>query len=93
MGSRPVLFEEFGGRDADPEQAYLSEVESSDIFVGILGRRYGKPLKSKFSATHTEFLHAEKNGLRIAMWVLAANDREGHEQAFVDEVRTFYVAP
>ncbi|HEY2498141.1 MAG TPA: DUF4062 domain-containing protein [Candidatus Angelobacter sp.] len=93
VGSRPVLFEEFGGRDADPEQAYLSEVESSDIFVGILGRRYGKPLKSKFSATHTEFLHAEKNGLRIAMWVLAANDREGHEQAFVDEVRTFYVAP
>ncbi|MGC2744290.1 MAG: DUF4062 domain-containing protein [Candidatus Angelobacter sp.] len=93
LGSRPVLFEEFGGRDADPEQAYLSEVESSDIFVGILGRRYGKPLKSKFSATHTEFLHAEKNGIRIAMWVLAANDREGHEKAFVNEVRTFYVAP
>jgi hypothetical protein len=93
VGARPVLFEEFGGRDADPESAYLAEVESSDIFVGILGRRYGKPLKSKFSATHTEYLHAEKNGLRIAVWVLTAEDREGHEQAFVDEVRTFYVAP
>ncbi len=93
VGARPVLFEEFGGRDADPEQAYLAEVESSDIFVGILGRRYGKLLKSKFSATHTEYLHAEQHGLRIAIWVLVAADREGHEQSFMDEARTFYVVP
>lgn len=81
------------GRDADPEQAYLAELESSDIYLGLLGRRYGKPLRSKFSATHTEYLHAEKHGLRMAIWALSATDREGHEQAFLDEVRTFYVAP
>jgi Domain of unknown function (DUF4062) len=92
VGAHPVMFEEFGGRDADPEQAYLAELESSDIYLGILGRRYGKPLKSKFSATHTEYLHAEKHGLRIAIWAIASDDREGHEEAFLNEVRTFYVA-
>ena len=93
VGLRAVLFEEFGGRDADPEEAYLAEVEGSDIYIGILGRRYGKPLRSRFSATHAEYLHAEKHALRMAVWTAAAADREGHEQSFLDEVRTFHVVP
>lgn len=40
VGGSAVMFEQFGGRDADPEDAYLAEVETSDIYVGILGRRY-----------------------------------------------------
>ena len=93
VGLRAVMFEEFGGRDADPEEAYLAEVEGSDIYIGILGKRYGKPLKTRFSATHTEYLHAEKHALRMAVWTSAAADREGHEQSFLDEVRTFHVVP
>src|ERR1700722_20958237 len=93
VGLRPVMFEEFGGRDADPEEAYLAEVEGADIYIGILGRRYGKPLKSRYSATHAEYLHAEKHALRMAVWTSAAPDREGHEQSFLDDVRTFHVAP
>jgi hypothetical protein len=93
VGAKPVLFEQFGGRDADPEGAYLGEVETSDIYIGILGRRYGKPLSTRFSATHTEYLHAEKQGLRIAVWTAAATDREGHEQSFLEETRVFHVTP
>jgi hypothetical protein len=93
VGLRAVLFEEFGGRDADPEEAYLAEVEEADIYVGILGSRYGKPLKSRYSATHAEYLQAEKHGLRMAVWTSAATDREGHQQAFLDEIRTFHVVP
>jgi hypothetical protein len=80
IGGRPVMLELFGGRNADPEDAYLGEVETSDAYIGILGRRYGKPLPSRFSATHTEYLHAEKSGLRIATWCSNADDREGHEK-------------
>ena len=76
FGARPVLFEEFGGRDADPESAYLGEVESSEIYLGLLGARYGKPLPTRFSATHTEFRHAEKQGSRIAIWAKHTNDPE-----------------
>ena len=92
-GLTAVMFEEFGGRDADPQDAYLAEVDTADIFVGILGRTYGKPLKTRFSATHTEYLHAEKASLRIAMWTTDTNEREGPEQSFLDEVRTFHVVP
>jgi hypothetical protein len=35
VGARPVMFEEFAERDADPEQTYLTELESSDIYLGI----------------------------------------------------------
>ncbi len=93
IGGTPVMFEQFGGRDADPEDAYLAELETSEIYVGILGRRYGKPLPTRFSATHTEYVHAEKRGLRMAVWCLKANDREGHEEAFLTEVRVFHVVP
>jgi hypothetical protein len=93
IGGTPVMFEQFGGRDADPEAAYLAELETSDVYIGILGRRYGKPLPSRFSATHTEYLHAEKRGLRIAAWCLRADDREGHEESFLNELRAFHVVP
>ena len=63
IGGTPVMIELFGERDADSEDAYLGEVETSDIYPGILGRRSGRPLVSRFSATHTKDLHAEKRGL------------------------------
>ena len=50
LGARPVLFEEFGGRDADPLDAYLGEVETSQIYVGILGQ----PLSLCSSGQRTE---------------------------------------
>ena len=93
LGVRPVMFEEFGGRDANPEDAYLGEVETSQIYVGIIGQHYGTLLPTRFSATHTEFRHAEKQGLRIAVWALETEDREGPQQSFLDEVRTFHVVP
>lgn len=91
LGAEPVWFEEFGGRDQDAEQAYVSEVDACDVYVGILGRRYGRQLPSGYSATHAEYLRAVERGLRISVWVLEVDDREGHQQSFVDEVRTFYV--
>lgn len=93
VGATPMMFELFGGRDADPEDAYLGEVETSDIYIGIVGRRYGKPLQKRYSATHAEYLHAEQSGLRIAVWCSNATDREGHEESFLTEVRAFHVVP
>jgi hypothetical protein len=91
LGAQPVWFEGFGGRDDDPEGAYLSEVASSTTYVGILGRRYGRQLPNRYSATHAEYLAAEKNGLRICVWISEAKDREGHQQSFVQEIQTFHV--
>ena|SRR3989442_663401 len=82
IGAVPIMFETFGGRDADPEDAYLGEVETADIYIGIIGRKYGRPLKSRYSATHTEYLHAEKSGLRIGIWCLDVHALQPlHERA------------
>lgn len=93
VGARPVMFEEFGGRDADPVSAYLDELETCQIYLGILGRRYGTVQPTRYSATHTEFRHAERKGLRMAVWALRTQDREGPQQSFLDEARAFYVVP
>jgi hypothetical protein len=89
-GAVAVLFEQFGGRDADPEAAYLEEVRSSQIYVGLLGRRYGRLAVNGFSATHEEFLEAERAGLRITAWASEVSDREGHERSLLDEIQRFH---
>lgn len=91
LGAEPVWFEAFGGRDADPEAAYIAEVRSSTIYVGILGANYGRILPSRFSATHEEYREAEHRGLRISVWTVADENWDGDQQRFVQEVRTFHV--
>lgn len=91
VGAEPVIFERFGGRDADPNQSYLDEVSSCDVYIGLLGARYGRLLPSRFSATHEEFRHAEGQGLRLAVWAQRDVDREGQQQSFLHDVQTFNV--
>jgi hypothetical protein len=90
LGAEPVWFEEFGGRDDDPAAAYLCEVRSCSIYVGILGRAYGKLLPSRLSATHEEYRVAERHGLRISAWVKTGDDWQGDQRSFVQEVRLFH---
>jgi ATP-dependent DNA helicase RecG len=51
----PFLFEDLpaGGRDA--VSTYLSEVKSSDIYIGILGNSYGPKNENGISATELEY--------------------------------------
>jgi hypothetical protein len=91
LGATPVWFEEFGGRDADAEEAYLAEVDSSTIYAAILKERYGKRLGSGFSATHSEYLRAYERGKRISVWVAAdAPDRDGHLVRFIDDLQVVH---
>lgn len=92
VGAEPVWFEGLGGRDQDAEQAYLSEVAASDIYVGVLGSRYGRPDPSTgYSATHAEYVHAVDCGLRIAVWTVEVDDMAGHQRDFLEEIRTYFV--
>jgi hypothetical protein len=89
-GARAVWFEEFG-RDADAEEAYLTEVDASSVYLGILNEQYGRlNPPDGFSATEAEYLRAREGGKRVH--VLVASDapgREGHLTRFIDRVR-FY---
>jgi hypothetical protein len=89
VGAVPVLFENFGGMDDDPEAAYLDQVARSDIYVGILGTRYGTPLKSGYSATHAEYDEAMARGLRTSIWN-SDKELDGRQRDFLNEIRVFH---
>jgi Domain of unknown function (DUF4062) len=91
VGAIPVWFEDFGGRDWDPEVAYVEEVRSSDIYVGMIGKSYGAPSEDGYSATEAEYLTAVQAGLRIAVWATSTESREDSELRFLQEVRRQYV--
>jgi hypothetical protein len=89
-GARAVWFEEFG-RDAEAEEAYLTEVDSSTVYLGILNEQYGRlNPPDGFSATEAEYLRAREGGKRVHVLVAADTpEREGHLSRFIDRVR-FY---
>ena len=89
LGGRVLMFERLGGRDDDAQTAYLAGVRSSDIYVGVLGDRYGKPQPDGYSPTHTEYNEAINAGLRISVWA-TTGETDGRQRDFLEEIRTFH---
>ena len=83
------MFELLGGRGDHAETAYLTGVQSSDIYVGVLGARYGTPDRTGYAPTHAEYNEAIKSGLRISVWATTA-EMDGRQRDFLHEVRTFH---
>lgn len=91
LGATPVLFEDFGGRDEGAQQAFLSGVARSDIYLGIVADRYGAMTSTGRSATHEEYEEAVRLDKRISVWVrLDGADRQGNARDFIDEVQVFH---
>ncbi|MEV5965995.1 DUF4062 domain-containing protein [Kribbella sp. NPDC051952] len=90
LGARAVWFEEFG-RDANAEEAYLSELDASTVYVGILNELYGRPNPpGGDSATEIEYRRARESGKRVNVYVKSnAPNREGALSRFLDRVRFF----
>ena len=89
IGGKVSMFELLGGRDDHAETAYLTGVQSSDIYVGVLGARYGTPDRTGYAPTHAEYNEAIKVGLRISVWATTA-EMDGRQRDFLNEVRTFH---
>ena len=83
------MFELLGGRDDHAETAYLAGVQSSDIYVGVLGARYGTPDRTGYAPTHAEYNEAIKAGLRISVWATTA-EMDGRQRDFLNEIRAFH---
>ena len=86
-GAVPVWFEEFG-RDASAEEAYLTEVDSCTVYVGIAGKVYGRLNPPGFAATELEYMRARERGKRVVFYVAAdSSGREGHLTRFIERVQ------
>lgn len=94
IGAVPVMFErDLGGQDITAEDAYLSGVRSSDIYIGLFGTRYGIRMPDGYSATQAEFMEAERQGLRLCLFVHgeASGDMDGSQRDLIAGARNLYV--
>lgn len=87
--NHPVMCETFGARPNDPETACLSEVEKCDVFILILGERYGfVPENDTVSVTHREFLTAKETGRPILVFV-QSGEKEPRQEEFCQAVEKY----
>lgn len=92
VGATAVMFEDLGAQDISAGQAYLSGVRSSEVYVGLLATRYGVRMSDGYSATHAEFIEAERNGLRLCLFVHGETDGEmdGPQRELIQGARNLY---
>jgi hypothetical protein len=92
IGANPVMFEDLGGQDITADDAYLAGVRRSDIYVGILGPRYGVRIRDGYSATEAEFREAERQGLRLCVFVTGVDGTEmdGAQRDLITGIRNGY---
>ncbi|HET9676666.1 MAG TPA: DUF4062 domain-containing protein [Solirubrobacterales bacterium] len=91
LGIRVILFEDLGGREDSAEQAYLAGVAQAEIYLGLVGDRYGSMLPGGRSATHEEYLKAQELGRRISVWAKEpSSERQGNARDFLAEVQIFH---
>jgi predicted HTH transcriptional regulator len=69
------LFEDIPAADRKPDDVYLSEVEQRDIYLVILGDKYGWKNKDGKSATELEFEHATKTHRERLVFVKGNDDK------------------
>lgn len=72
LGYHPVM-SEFTSFPIDPDsdtiENCVNNVKTADIFILIVGNRYGHVLPSKKSITNTEYLFARSNGIPIYVFI------------------------
>lgn len=88
LGHQVVKAEDFPASSGTPQQACLAAVRDCDVVVLLLGERYGYVQSSGLSATHEEYREARERK-PVPVFVEDVSQREGAQQAFLDEVQAW----
>jgi len=73
------LFEDLPARDQRADEAYLSEVDRCDIYLGLLGDDYGYEDDKGVSPTEREFDRATEKGKYRLIFVKGQKDKGRHK--------------
>jgi hypothetical protein len=82
-GGHPIGFEDFPALNKTSRNACLDGVRNCDIYVGILGTKYGWVTPSGLSATEEEFKEARESGKRRLIFIEEVEQREEKQEAFL----------
>ena len=85
----PFIFEELPAANQSAQQSYLSEVQNSDIYLGIIGITYGFEDIEGVSPTEREFDEATKmNKYRICFikTLIDNTKRDEKEETFIKKI-------
>ena len=88
MDDRPIMAEHFGARPCSPGDACLTEVGQSDVYLLLMGARYGYKTPDGISVTHAEFREAKATGKPI-LALIEDVEMEPEQAAFRSEVEDY----
>lgn len=83
LGLIPIMSEHFGAQPLTPRYACLQGVKKSELFLSILGNRYGDETDSGKSPCEEEFDEARQSGLPIFIFIKDCK-RDEKQEAFKD---------
>lgn len=90
FGATPVMWEEITPQDQSPQVAYLSGVESSRIFLLLLGRRYGIADDSGYSPTNKEANLAKALRIPRLLFTFSVKDRSERDGKLNDLIGSLH---
>lgn len=90
MGATPLMWEEITPQDKSAQHAYLDGVDQANIFVLMLGRRYGVADASGASPTHKEAIRAAERNITRLLFVLSGVDSQDRDVKLNDWLGALY---
>ena len=90
LGHEPVMFEKFGARPEPSRQECLEAIQSSDVYLLLLGEFYGYRFpETGQSATHDEFVAARTAGIPRLVFHKTGVEPEPEQAEFISEVGNY----
>ena len=85
----PFIFEQIAAQDTNPRQLYIDEASSCQVYLLLIGKRYGNILPESISPTEKEYQAAgESNAWRVAFISdLDGQKRDEEEERFFRKVQ------
>jgi hypothetical protein len=85
-GGQPIGFEDFSAQNKSSRNACLEGIRECDVYLAVLGARYGFITSSGLSATEDEFNEAVHLGKRRLVLVEEVDGHEPKQQAFLKRI-------
>jgi hypothetical protein len=90
IGHECRRFEDYTAQPVPSRDACLRGVDHADVYLLLLGGRYGEPVfDSGLAPTEEEFTRARQRGLPMLVFVKQGVDVEPRQQAFIDRVEEY----